>query len=440
MIRKTKNLGLVYGGYYFDGGAELLAGRNLQKIKAAVESLATKSPTPVTLTLTLGAYHADGGIESTARKNLEAINAALVALGADSQDLPQPERVDFSGGNPVSVWAALLSLDTAIGALGGGGEGGGEGGGGEGGGGSIPDFSAYRTHVTGEVPGVAIGDWSSGRGVIAISAEVNTDDGLMFHADLMGTGSMNNAEVSNPITYEMLGLREFAMLKPDGSDQLMIQLGIKLANNRAGYIVGGVWFELWADGRLLHQDKLNWDATYLKTVTPNFQIDESMAGSLRLVIYGNAEGGTHIPAMGDWRTGAGYVEFVAERFAIANNVGSYIGVMRATGNNIVKSPVPANGQIGTSALGIFGEFTYREDFGFPPHGRICFSHMQSTSAAVPEMVGRTFSIYVNGTLKHTGVIDGTLDPTGGANEESESVFPAGLFVEGDIVTIKIESP
>ena len=117
MMRKSPHLGLTYGGTTYDGGAELLTGRNLLAIKAEIERIAVAKSVQVDVGLDTGAFHSDAGLERTAANNLTKIRTALLALGAEDDPIGAIKLSALDGGSMVAMWQTLLRIDATLMAL-----------------------------------------------------------------------------------------------------------------------------------------------------------------------------------------------------------------------------------------------------------------------------------------------------------------------------------
>lgn len=80
-MRTTSYLKLGYGGLAYDGGLELLVGRNLDTIRAELSRLGSLAGFTDPAVFHVTATTNDGGQEAAARDNLLLIQAALSAIG-----------------------------------------------------------------------------------------------------------------------------------------------------------------------------------------------------------------------------------------------------------------------------------------------------------------------------------------------------------------------
>lgn len=114
-MRTTEHLGLEYGGLTYDGGAEMIAGRNLDKIVAELDRLAVLAEIAAPTGFRRGATVNDAGLESAARDNLVLIQSALAAIGTAATE-PGTLTLDTSlaaldGGTSKAMAANLLAID-----------------------------------------------------------------------------------------------------------------------------------------------------------------------------------------------------------------------------------------------------------------------------------------------------------------------------------------
>ena len=117
-MKTTPHLGLKYGEPTYDGGIELIAGRNLDKIEAELVRLCGLAEIEIPVTFKRGGYTFDAGQESGARDNLIAIELVINDLVAAVDDDIDELSLDTSlaavdGGSSAVMSRNLLAIDRA---------------------------------------------------------------------------------------------------------------------------------------------------------------------------------------------------------------------------------------------------------------------------------------------------------------------------------------
>jgi len=168
-MNTTSYLNLEYGGLTYDGGQELIAGRNLDKIEAELVRLADLAGSPADLAFRRGAFTYDAGQEKAARENLEIIEAEIKRLielaEADIDFALDKSLAATDGGTPAAMARNLILIDETLEQLNG-----------------LLDDGGDDGPYT---PPAATGDWSTGAGTIVITVERRAID--------MGLGPLDTA-------------------------------------------------------------------------------------------------------------------------------------------------------------------------------------------------------------------------------------------------------
>lgn len=185
-MKTTSYLSLEYGGLTYDGGQELIAGRNLDKIEAELVRLADLAGSPADLAFRRGAFTYDAGQEKAARENLEIIEAEIKRLielaEADIDFALDKSLAATDGGTPAAMARNLILIDETLEQLN-----------------ELLDEGGDDGPYT---PPAATGDWSTGAGTIVITVERRAIDlgfgprdtaGFMFiGVPDLGLGSAQN--------------------------------------------------------------------------------------------------------------------------------------------------------------------------------------------------------------------------------------------------------
>jgi len=198
-VKTTPHLGLQYGGLTYDGGLELIAGRNLDKIEAELGRLAGLASIPAPTGFQRGAFVNDAGQERAARDNLLLIQASLNAIAVAAGDTADPIVLDTSlaatdGGSSAAMARNLVAIDAECSAL------------------------ADILDGGGSGPEPGTGDWTTGAGSITITTGLRDVAGDPPYQEIgynhpglgQDMGSAVNAVYGNAVLFTLKGM------KPEG--------------------------------------------------------------------------------------------------------------------------------------------------------------------------------------------------------------------------------